>query len=158
MLIEHLLLGERDAVYTGHLVALGIATPEGAGNACYLYSLYCSGAHEVRTAAQVGEGSLCVGCDGAVFKIFFNVLTLIFLSCCLKLFQGLGFGNLFAHHGLVLLCELLHLSLNLGEIVLADHVALLRHDVIEEAVFNGWSKAKLYAWIELLQGLCQQVG
>ena len=39
ILVEHLLFGEGDTIDTRHLLALGIATPEGTGNAGYLDGL-----------------------------------------------------------------------------------------------------------------------
>ena len=60
ILVEHRLLGERDAVDTGHLIAFGIATPESTGNTCNLDSLDSTSIHKVRTTAEVGEVALGV--------------------------------------------------------------------------------------------------
>ena len=90
ILVQKFLFRERNTIYSRHLFALGVATPERTGNACYLDGLDGSGADEVRATAKVGEIALCISGDCAVFKVFFDVFHLVFLSVCLKLLDGIG--------------------------------------------------------------------
>ena len=69
ILVEHLLLRERDSVDTCHLLTLGIATPESTCNTCYLDGLDVTGRQQVRTGAEVGEVALSVCSDRSVFQI-----------------------------------------------------------------------------------------
>ena len=158
ILVEHLLLGEGDAVDTCHLLALGIAAPESTCYAGDLDSFDGTRAHQVRTTAEVCEVALGVCSDGTVSEILLNVLHLIFLSVSLKLLDGVGFGYLTSYDGLVFLGKFLHLLLDLGEVVFGDHLALRGHDIIEEAVLDSRAKAELYAGVELLQCLGEQMG
>ena len=157
VVVEHLLLGERDAVETLHLLAAGIATPEGTGNAGQLDGLDFARVHEVRATAQVGEVALCIGGDGAVFEVLLDVLTLIGLTVGSKRLQGIGLGDLAAHNGLLLRSQLFHLSLNRWEVALLDALAIGQQHVIEESVLDGGSETELDAGVQLLQRLCQQV-
>ncbi len=88
--VEHLLLREGDTIDTSHLLALCIATPESSGNACNLDSLDSASAHEVRTFTEVCKRSLCIGSDGTVFKILFDMLALVLLTVGTELLQGIS--------------------------------------------------------------------
>ena len=55
ILIEHLFLGERDAIYAYQLIAGFIATPVSAGKRQYLDGLDWAGRWQVRTTAQIGK-------------------------------------------------------------------------------------------------------
>lgn len=54
--------------------------------------------------------------------------------------------------------QLAHLGLDLREVVLRDNLAVGRHHVIEKAVLHSRSESELYAGIQLLERLGQQVG
>ena len=77
--VEHLFLGESDAIDSDELVALFVAAPVGSGERCYFHSLDGGGGGDVGAAAQVGERSLSVGGDVAVFKLA-DKFTLVFLA------------------------------------------------------------------------------
>ena len=87
-----------------------------------------------------------------------DVLTLVGLAVGAEGSHGIGLGHFLPDHGLVLGGKFLHLLLDLLEVAFLDDVAFLRHDIIEEAVFDGRTETELYAGIKLFQGLGQQVG
>ena len=58
ILVQHLLLRERDTINTCQLVTLGITTPKGTGYTCQFHGFDSSCGHKMRTATQVGEISL----------------------------------------------------------------------------------------------------
>ena len=118
ILVKHLLLREGDTVDTCHLLALGIATPEGSGNTRYLDSLDKTGRYKVRATAKVGKGTLCICRDCAVLKVLVNVLTLVELSVGIELCQRVGLRHVLAHYRLILLGQFHHLCLYLGEVIL----------------------------------------
>ena len=157
ILIEHLLLGEGDAVDAGHLLALGVSAPESAGHAGNLHGLDDARGNQVRTTAEVGEVALGVSGDGAILQILLYVLALVVLAVGLELLECVGLGDILPHHGLIPLGQLHHLGFYLGKIVLGDDIAGLRHHVIEETILNGGAKTELYARIKLLQSLGQKV-
>ena len=86
------------------------------------------------------------------------MLYLVSLAHLLEFLDGVGLGNLTADDGLVFLGQFLHLSFYLREVVLADNSSLRRHDIIKEAILYSRSEAELYARIEFLQCLGEQVG
>ena len=118
ILVEHFLLGEGNTIDTRHLLALGITAPESTGNAGYLDGLDNACGNEVRTTAKIGEGTLGIGGDGAVFKVLLDVLTLVFLAISLEFLEGIGLRHFATDNGLVFLGEFLHFCLNLREVVL----------------------------------------
>ena len=109
------------------------------------------------TTAEVGERSLGVGADGAILQVLVDMLALIFLSVGTESGKGIGFGYLLAHHRLVFLGQFFHLCLDFREVILRDGHAFRRHHVVEESVFHGRSETELYARIEFLECLGQQV-
>ena len=114
--------------------------------------------HEVRTTAEVGKVTLCIGGDGAIFQVLIDVLTLVGLPPLCELFQGISLSHLFANHRLLLACQFLHLCLNLGEVALLDALAVLQQHIIEETILDSRTETKLDARIQLQQCLSQQVG
>ena len=86
------------------------------------------------------------------------MLALVVLTIGLELLERFGLRHFTAHNGLVLLGQLAHLFLNLGEVVLRNHLTLGGHNVIEEAILYGRTEAELDAGIELLERLGEQVG
>ena len=98
ILVEHLLLRERDAVDTGHLLALSIATPEGTCYACNLHCLDKASVHQVRTTAKVGEIALGICGDGAILQVLLNVLAFVGLTISLELSECISLSHLLANH------------------------------------------------------------
>ena len=90
ILVEHLLLGECDAIQALHLFACSITAPESTGYRGQLDGFDLAGVHKVRTAAKVGKCSLCVCRDGAVLQVLFNMLALVGLAVGGKLLQCVG--------------------------------------------------------------------
>ena len=86
------------------------------------------------------------------------MLNLIFLSVCSKLLNSISFRNITTNNLLILLSELTHFLLNLWEIILRDCLTVWQHYIIEEAIFNSRTEAKLYTRIKFLQRLSKEVG
>ena len=87
--IEHLLLGEGDAVHTSHHRTLFVTTPICRTYRCYLDGLDRRSAHQVRATAKVGIITLCVSCDMTIFE-FFNQLVFVGLATVGKELQCVG--------------------------------------------------------------------
>ena len=158
ILVEHFLLREGDTIQTLHLLTVCITTPE---STCYrgqLHSLDLACIHEVRTTTQIGEITLCISGDRTVFKILLDVLALVGLTIGTKLLKSVCLGNLTTNNGFFLRSQLLHLCFNLGEVALLDALAILQQHIIEETILDSRSETELYARIQLLQCLCQQMG
>ena len=156
VLVEHLLLGEGDAVYAHQLVALLVAAPVCAGKRGDLHGLDCTGVGEVRAAAQVGEAALCVGGDVAVLKFGYE-LALVVLVAVAEHFEGVTLGDVLADDGFLALSQLEHFLLDLGE-VLGCELVFTGVDIVVETVLNGRADAELHAGIELLESLGEEVG
>ncbi len=67
--VQHFLLGEGYAIYAHQLLTLFITTPVGSGERHYLDSLDGGGVGDMRTAAEIGKGTLCVGGYVTVLKL-----------------------------------------------------------------------------------------
>ena len=157
ILVEHLLLGERDTIQALHLLTSSVTTPEGTGNTRQLDGLDFARIHEVRTTAEVGEVTLRICRDRTVFQVLLDVLALIGLAVGSKLLQRIGLSYLLANDRLLLGGQLTHLVFNHGEVALLDHLAILQQHVVEEAVLDSRTKAELNTRIQLLQRLGQEV-
>ena len=112
----------------------------------------------MRTTAKVGKVALGISGDGTILEVLLNVLALVVLTIGLELLERFGLRHFTAHNCLVLLGQLAHLFLNLGEVVLRNHLTLGGHNVIEETILYGRTEAELDAGIELLERLGEQVG
>ena len=157
ILVKHLLLRKCYAVYACHLLALRVTAPECSSHTRKLNGLYGTGAHEVRTTAQVSESTLCVSGDCAILKILINMFALISLSVSIEFSQCVSLCDILAYHRLVFLCQFLHLCLDGGEIVLAYCNTLRRHYIVKETVLYSRSETELYARIQFLEGFCEQM-
>ena len=155
--VEHLLLGEGDTIQALHLLTGCITTPESTSHAGQLHCLDLTCIHEVRTATEVGEVTLCIGSDRTVFQVLIDMFALVGLTVGSKLLQGISLSHLTAHHRLLLASQFLHLVLDLSEVAFPDLLAIRQQHIIEEAVLDGRTESELDARIELLQSLSQQV-
>ena len=63
ILVEHLLLGERNTIKALHLFTGSIATPESTSDRSQLNGFDLTRIHEVWTTAEVGEITLCISSD-----------------------------------------------------------------------------------------------
>ena len=156
--VEHLLLREGDAIETLQLCLAGIATPEGACDRGELDSLDDTCRNDMRSFTKVGEVALGVGGDRTILEVLVDVLHLILLSLCLELCYGISLSHFLTHYGFVLASQFKHLILYLLEVALLDHLAVRQLNIIEETVLCGRTETKLYAWVELLQCLGEEVG
>ena len=112
----------------------------------------------MRATAEVSKIALGVCSNGAILKVLLDMFALVVLASSLELLESLRLGHLTTNHGLVLLSQLAHLLLNLGEVVLRDDLTLGRHYIIEETILDSRAETELDARIKFLECLGQQVG
>ena len=153
IIVEHLLLGERDTIEALHLLAISVTTPESTSNACKLDSLDFARIYKVRTTTEVREIALRISSDRTIFQILLNVLAFVGLAIGSKLLKSIGLGNLLANNGLFLGSQFLHLSFNRGEIALLYALAVGQQHIVEEAILDSRSETKLDARVQFLQSL-----
>ncbi len=156
ILIEHLFLGEGDAIDANKLVAFFVATPVCTCKRKDFHSLDWCSSRKVRTTTQVGERALCICGDVAVLKLGYK-LALIFLATVTEHLQGIVLRDVCTHDRLFFLGQLNHLGFDSGEVGRCDGVAI-GIDVVVEAILNGRTDTELYARIQFLKSFGEQVG
>ena len=154
VLVEHRLLGERDAVDTREHLVLLVAAPVGSGYGGELQGLDIARIGNVRSAAEVRERTVRIEGDGAVLEVR-DELDLVLVALLGEGLQGLGLGYFATHERLLVAGELLHLLFDARKVGFGDRRR--RIDVVVEAVFDGGADAELDARVEGLEGLGQQV-
>jgi hypothetical protein len=155
ILVEHLLLGERNAVYAHELLAFLVSAPVCACKGKDFDGLYRGGGGKVWPAAEVGEGSLCICGDMSVLKFAYEFALVVFATVAEHL-ERVGFGNVGTAYLFLFANKLHHLLLDFREVFRCDLV-FSRVDVIIEAVFDCRADTELHAWIKLLKGFGEKV-
>ena len=157
VLVELFLGGKGNAVDAGeHLVVL-VALPVGARDAGELKGLQGLGVADMGAYAHVDVVALLVEGDAGVVVQVTDVLDLVLLAALFHKGDGLGAGLLVHGELEVLLDDLFHLSLDRGEVVLADLDALGQVDIVVEAVVGRGAVGKVGLGIEALDGLRHDV-
>ena len=156
ILVEHLLLGEGDAVNAHQLLTFLVAAPVSAGKAHHLGGFDRSCGGKVRTAAEVGEITLSVSGNGAVFQLA-DKLAFIRLAPIAESLQRIGFADFATHDVLFAPCQFQHLVFNAFEVLVGDFV-VARVDVVVETIFNGRTDAEFHAREEFLKRFGEQMG
>ncbi len=154
--VEHRLLREGDAIDTGQLRALLVAAPVGAGQGGQLDGLDDIGVHQVRSAAQVREGSVLIIGNGSVFQ-FADQLALVRIAFLFEMLERVRLGNGDTLESLLLAGQFEHLLLYLREVSLGEGLAI-HVDIIIEAILDGRSDAELDTRIQGFEGFRHQVG
>ena len=154
ILVEHRLLGERDAVDAGQHLVLLVAAPVGSGHGGEFQGLDISRVGNVRSAAEVRERAVGVERDGAVLEVR-DQFDLVLVALFGEGRQRLGLGDFAADQRLLVAGQLRHLVLDGRQVGLGD--GHRRIHVVVESVFDGRSDAELDARVERLEGLGQQV-
>ena len=136
-LVEFLLVLEGRAVEALELRVLLVAAEVGAGDAQQLDAagLHVAGAHDVRPGAKVHELAVLEEADGFALGDVGEALDLELLARALEVGQRLGAGLDALLEDLVLLGDLAHLLLDLGEVVGGE--AVLQVEVVVEALVGG---------------------
>ncbi len=155
ILVEHLLLGECDAVYTYELLALLVAAPVCACKRSDLHSLYRSRIGDMRTTAQIGESALCVRGDMPVLKLA-DKLALIRLATVTEQFQCIRFADVGSHYCILFPCKFEHFFLDLWKLRGRDFITV-GIDVVIKTVVDSRSDAEFYARIQSLKSLGQKM-
>ena len=154
--LQLLLVLECRAVDPGqHLVVL-VAPPVRAGEGEQLERLDGLGVGGVGSGAEVHELTLLVEADGGVLGEVLHELDLVVLALGLQVLDGLGPGEGVGLELEVLLDDLLHLGLDLLE-VLGGEPALLV-EVVVEPVVDGGPDGQLGSGPEPLDRLSHDVG
>ena len=138
--VELLLLREGDAVDALQCLAIAVAAPVGgvAGGQLDGIALDAAGGVEVRAGAQVDE---------------FDLVRLLTL---LHVLQRLLAGQLKALELQLLLADLAHLGLDLGQILGREGKGCVH--VVVKAVLDGRADSQLHLRVQALDGLRQDVG
>ena len=152
------LTAEGDAVDAReHLVVL-VALPVGAGDAGELECLERLGVEDVRANAHVNILALLVEGDAGILGKVADMLDLVLLATLLHVGNGLGAGQLVGLELEVLLADLGHLGLDLGEVLLGDLGALGQVDVVVEAVLGCGAKGEVGLGVQALNRLGHDMG
>ena len=154
VLVEHRLLGERDAVDARQHLTFLVAAPIGAGNRQQLDGLDRTRVGDVRAAAEVGEIAVGIERNGAVFEGL-DQFDLVGVALLGELFERFGLGNLAADERLFLTGQLHHLGFDFRKVGFGDRHG--RVDVVVEAVLDGRADAELDAGVERFERFGQQV-
>ena len=154
VLVEHRLLGERDAVDARQHLTFLVAAPIGAGNRQQLDGLDRTRVGDVRAAAEVGEIAVGIERNGAVFEGL-DQFDLVGVALLGELFERFGLGNLAADERLFLTGQLHHLGFDSRKVGFGDRHG--RVDVVVETVLDGRTDAELDAGVERFERFGQQV-
>ena len=154
--LELLLALERGTVDPGeHLVVL-VPPPVRAGEGQELERLDGLGVEGVGSRAEVRELALLVEADGRVLGEVLHKLDLVVLALGLQELDGLGPGKGVGLQLQVLLDDLLHLGLDLLEVLGGEPSLLV--EVVVEAIVDGGPDGQLGAGPEPLDRLRHDVG
>ncbi len=156
ILIEHLLLGEGDAIKARELRPFLIATPVSTGSRKHLYRLDIRGIGQMRATAQVGKTALCISGDGSVLELV-DQLHLVMFVACGKHLQRIALGDTFPLNIFAGSNKLHHLLLDGREIALFDHDPFSWIHVVVKTVFNSRPDSEFNSRIEFLQGFSHKV-
>ena len=145
---------EADTVDTLHHVVAGIALPVNAGVFYQLEVLTQLGVVYVRSTAQIGEISLVVYCDVAVFQIADQVQL---VHIVLEHFHSFCLGDFSSVDLLAFLADLLHLFFDGSDHFIIDHI-VAEIDIIIESFLYHRSYPEFCMRVQMLYCLCHDMG
>ena len=154
--LEVAFLGEGHAVDAGELLLGLVPFPIRPGNGHDLGRLDMPRVGNVWAATEVGEVSLRVKGDGAVFKAF-EQIELVLVSFLLKVLDRICLGHFLADEGVFGLRQLHHLLLHRRDVGVGE-VVLPKIHIVVEPIFHGRPHPKLDARVQRLERLGHQVG
>jgi len=137
-----------------HLVLLA-AAPVGSGDLGQLERLDLTGLLEVRPGAQVGEIALAVKRDYGVFRELVDQLDLVGFFFFQHQLPRLGTGQLEAFQGQIGLDDLLHLILDLFQIIGREGVFAVK--IVIEAILDRRTDGQARLREQLFDGVRQDV-
>ena len=155
--IQLILRGEGNAVDTLKHLPLAVAPPISAAGAQQLEAVVLdpAGVIQVRAGAQVGELALGIEGDDGVGGQVFDELHLVGLVLLAHIGDGLFPGLLAADNGQPLLADLLHLALDLGQMLGGEGEGRVK--VIVPALVNGGADGQLHLGPQTLHRLSHNV-
>ena len=145
---------EADTVDTLHHVVAGIALPVNAGVFYQFEVLTQLGVVYVRSTAQIGEISLVVYCDVAVFQIADQVQL---VHIVLEHFHSFCLGDFSSVDLLAFLADLLHLFFDGSDHFIIDHI-VAEIDIIIESFLYHRSYPEFCMRVQMLYCLCHDMG
>ena len=157
VLVEHVLAREADGIEALEHLAVGIAAPVGARDACDLdaVALDAAGGVEMRPGAKVGELALTVEGNDGVLRQIVDQLDLVGL---LRLFHerdSLGTGQLKALELQLFLADLAHFLLDGFKVV--GREGMLAVNVVIEALLDRGADGELCARVQAADRLRHDV-
>ena len=145
---------EADTIDTLHHVVAGIALPVNAGVFYQLEVLTQLGVVYVRSTAQIGEITLIVYSDVAVFQIADQVQL---VHIVLEHFHSFCLGDFSSVDLLAFLADLLHLFFDGSDHFIVDHI-VAEIDIIIESFLYHRSYPEFCMRIQMLYCLCHDMG
>ena len=145
---------EADTIDTLHYVVVGIALPVYAGVFYQFEVLAQLGVVYVRSTAQIGEITLIVYSDVAVFQIADQIQL---VHIILEHFHGFCLGNFSSVDFLAFLTDLLHLFFDGGNHFIIDYI-VAEIDIIIESFLYHRSYPEFCMRIQMLDSLCHDMG
>ena len=156
--VQLFLGGEGHAVDALQHLPVGVAAPVGAAGLGELEAVVLDPARgiQVRTGAEVGELALGVEGDDRVLRQVVDELHLVGLALGLHVGDGLGSGLLGALQVQALLADLLHLGLDLLQVLVGEGEGGVK--VVVPAQVDGGADGQLHLGPQTLDGLRHDVG
>ena len=153
--VEHALLGEGDAVDAGELLVVLVTAPVGTGDVEQLDRLDDRGIAQVRTATQVGEGTVLVERDGAVLKVA-DQFALVLVAFFRIFLERVRFRDVRADEVLAAAGQLKHLVFDFLQVGFHELPVAQIHIVIE-TVLDRRADTELDAGIQRFERFGHQV-
>ena len=144
---------EADSVDTLHYVVTGISLPVYSGMFYQLEVLAQLGAVYVRSTTQIGEISLIVYSDVAVFQIADQIQL---IHIVLKHFHSFCLGYFSSVDLLAFLADLLHLFFDGSDHFVVDHI-VAKIDIIIESFLYHRSYPEFCMRVQMLYCLCHNM-
>lgn len=154
--VEFFLFRKGDGVDASELWTVFVAAPIGSGEVDEFDGFDGAEIDEVRTTAEVGEGSAFVEGDFAVIE-FADAFEFVLVTFFGKEVDGFGFGDFATCDGCLGLNKFHHAFFDFRE-VFGGYFIFAEVDVVIETVFDGGAEAELDTGVELFECGSEKMG
>ena len=155
--VQLLLIAEGNAIDAGQHLVLFVVLPVCAGLLGDLEGLECLGVAQVGSDAHVNILALLIEAELGLVSEVGNMLDLVMLLTLLHQLDSLITRQDERLDGKILLADLLHLFLDVGQILIAEF-GVAQINIVEKAVLGRGAKGKVRLRVEALDGLGHDVG